>query len=316
MSHFADPEGFAGRLGALSAFGPTLPGVAWTFPIRFGAFRFAYLIGRSYESLDEIQELFALRWTLISLPGIQRRYLLFETIFIDDWESYLNLLVLNSHFGINAHSIGLSGYPGVKRVSVFMQYLAERHRVAIHLYTANPAISIRDIRVVSTANADARATWMSVVVPVPADRVGKVRDVADQWSEQSSINSGFRGAKNFVHHGRMVLLQEEGSTFLLISLVHVAGPGTPAPGTPGSIDRRFKRNVRSSDTAVLLDLIGVTAISEPWADLFSAIGQAFPNPNDAITWVLSKRTGVRRRDSIRYVDAVWGNSPTAISQRF
>jgi hypothetical protein len=308
MSHFADPVGFAGRLGALNAFGPTLPGLSWTFPLRFGLFRFANRIGRSYESLDSIQELFGLRWTLIGMPGIKRKFLLFETIFLDDWESYLNLLVSTSHFGINAHSIGLSGYPGLERVSVFMQYLAERHRPSIHLYAANPEISIRDIRFVSTQAGGVRATWFSALLPVPNDRVGAVRDVADNWN----VGSGFEGANDLVHHGRMVLLQEAGLSFLLVSAVHVAAPGTPKSGLTG----RFQKSVRTSDASLLLDLIGVHTISTPWADLLSAVGQAFATPYDAIEWVLSKRTGVRRRDAIRYVDPVWRQSPTKIAGLF
>jgi hypothetical protein len=301
MSHFADPTGFAGRLGALSAFGPTIPGLSWTFPLRFGVFRIANRFGRSYESLDQIQELFGLRWSLIKLPGISRRYLLFETIFIDDWESYLNLLVHQSHFGINAHSIGLSGYPGVERVSVFMQYLAERHRPALHLYAANPQITIRDIRRTDVSGSKTDPTWFSMLVPISSDRVTAVRRLFDSWNQ----NSGFVGPSKFVHFGRVLLIQEIGRSYLYLSVLHVAPPGALVENFRSG----FERAGRESDTRLLLDLVGATQISDTWAELFTALGLAFATPYDAITWVLSKRTGVRRRDAIRYADSTWCWSP-------
>jgi hypothetical protein len=312
MNDFTDPEAFAGRIGALSAFGPVSALLSWTFPLRFGLFRLAYRLNEAYNDLDEIQELFALRWSLIRLPGIKRPYLLFETIFIDDWESYLKLLLATSSIGIETHSAGLAGYPGLRSANVFLEYLAERHRPSIHLFAANPKVTIRDINRRKPPHDRVRATWCSVIFEVPPGRVDHVRAVMDSWRSADGSRSGFSGPSKFIHHGRVVFLQEKGRTFLLLTAVHTAKPGTPKPG----FRSRFRRDVRRSDKALLTDLVGTTQIDPRWAQLFSAIEKPFDSAAGAIDWLLSNRNGVRRRDAIRYVDGLWGRSPETLAELF
>lgn len=218
MAEFPDPRSVTGTFGALTVVGDVYRFTGWTYPPRFWLFK--HFKGLGYGKLDDLRSLYSLRWTVLRFPGSVRRTLVFETIFHGDWEQYLQLLVLTSKRGVNAHTVGAIGYPGLTDVGVFVRYLFEKHHPASHVFAATPHASLNDLRAALTyagstgaiAEPPGRCHWFGVLVPLRRSHVGEVNSLLTSWKGD---RSPFHGTS--VHHGRVVVIPREGTDFLLIS---------------------------------------------------------------------------------------------------
>ena len=230
MAKVRDHRSFHGNTGALTVVADVYSVFAPTFWPRF--FFFRYIFRAPYKQVEGLKALFAFRWSLVRFPGSAKKTLIFETVFYGDWSQYLRVLVAGAGGGVDAHAFGSIGYPTVENVDVFLNYLNQHHRPAIHVFAKNPNTSPMKIpkpatssswpRSESWSNRKQPTRWFGAIFEIRSGFVGQVTDILEAWNSIGPKSSPFEIPE--IQHGRAVIVQHNEKSFLLVSTVYRIAP--------------------------------------------------------------------------------------------
>jgi hypothetical protein len=219
MAKVTDHRSFHGKTGALTVVADVYSVFAPTYRPRF--FFFRYIFRAPYRQVESLEALFAFRWSLVRFPGSPTKSLIFETVFYGDWSQYLRVLVAGAGGGVDVHALGSIGYPTVGNVEVFLDYLNQHHRPAIHVFAKDPDTSpIRYHHKMKTSLPKAR--WFGAIFEIRPGFVGRVTDILESWNLTDCTSNRPKSPFNNddIFHGRAVIVQHQKKSFLHISLVY------------------------------------------------------------------------------------------------
>lgn len=314
MSEFPDSSSVTGRMGAL-----TVVGVIkclwppWTFSARFWVFKKTWKaplkvfrlirIEIAYQNLHVLRTLYGLRWSVVHFEGEKRKRLIFETIFVGDWEQYLRLLVARTAVGIEWHAAGSVGFPGVENVELFLQYLFQRHRPASHVYAKSPFVSLVQLQqAIGSANEAPthRNNWFGAVLRVRPGARDAITTLIEGWGDLSAVSPL---QVDLLHHGRAVLIDGKTDTHLLLSACHAA----PVQETVGhrasndAADRAFLEALFEHDPAAWLRVLRLCVCDADTEDR-------------GVDSLMARRYGVPNRRSIQWNAPEWDHTPAFLQQ--
>lgn len=301
MPEFSDHRSIAGRVGALTVVGSLNLFAASSRSLFFEGIKSVWS-RTEYNDLTDLNELYALRWSVVKFPHTSKKTLIFETCFHGDWDQYLIKLVRKTAVGVDLHALGSATYPGTADIELFLAYLSKHHNPALHVYAANPMISPVDIdRFMPADDAPNAVTrmqgrWFGFLLPLKPNMLAQAQQITREWTNG---DSPFCSA--LVQHGRIVTIEVEGVNFLLVSAVFVADPAT---------NRQIysRRMSRQQDQTLVEELVAGNKEAQ-WRSLLACADVPVTSRSSLVEAMLKNRYGHRATRSIRWVDWCWSFSP-------
>jgi hypothetical protein len=308
MSEFPDRRSRIGRVGALTVVGPVSGGSLGRIS---RGFLYSVMKAGSdvaqYSDLGDLRQLFALRWTQVRLPGATDESLIFETVFHGDWEQYLLHLIRQTSDGIDLHATRALRFPGASEVRLFLGFLLDRHRPALHVYAANPMLSPTDIDQLMPERGDAAlpaerdVRWFGSLLTVKPGALSDVESIVGSWDPGTSPFGS-----SAVHHGRVVLLQDGVRNHILVSAVYAS--------TTQDADPMRKAIVTKRDREFVSDLMGPGRAAR-WNSLLQLTAEGSDGDMSPADLLLTHRYGHHRSGPIRWADWCWRFTPDQLAER-
>jgi hypothetical protein len=205
-----------------------------------------WLRGKAYRDLDDLQFIYAIRWSLLApherrrwpvfLSPDQRWHLLFESNFDGDWDEYLENFAAVLGWGLSTLVWVGAGYTGLTNPSMFKRYAKLHDHLPEHYVSGYPELSANDIRqeVVARygpgilqafrqrAYLGEGPTWSTFLLPIRHGQEGEAVRAARAMDCGSGAGQGrevFRST-GLVHFARVVVDQQERRSWVLITITH------------------------------------------------------------------------------------------------